>query len=71
MIKVKVKEKEKYVECKIVGRKVTILENLTIINNIIDNLEQNYDLTYDNILEYMNWYRKRLKESSEKWTQLI
>lgn len=65
MIKVKVKEKEKYVECKIVGRKVTILENLTIINNIIANLEQNYDLTYDNILEYINWYRKSLKESSE------
>lgn len=65
MIKVKVKEKEKYVECKIVGRNVTILENLTIINNIIANLEQNYELTYDNILEYMNWYRKSLKESSE------
>ena len=65
MIKVKVKEKEKYVEFKIIGKDDTLLENLSIINNIIDNLEQNYDLTYDNILEYINWYRKSLKESSE------
>lgn len=65
MIKLKVKEKEEYVESKIVGKNDTLLENLTIIINIMTNLEENYDLTYDDILDYINWYIGKLKESSE------
>lgn len=65
MLKVKAKETENYIEFKIKGKNDTLLENLTILNNIISHLEETHDLTYDDILEFIDWFRKHLKECSD------
>lgn len=66
MLEIKIVEKPDYIDCNFKDKESTLLENLTAINGLVNNLKDNYDLSFDDIQGYINWYNKHLKEVSEK-----
>jgi hypothetical protein len=66
VLEIKIVEKPDYIDCNFKDKESTLLENLTAINGLVNNLKDNYDLSFDDIQGYINWYNKHLKEVSEK-----
>ena len=66
MLKIEIVEKPDYIDCNFKDKESTLLENLTAINSLVNNLKDNYDLSFNDIQGYINWYNKHLKEVSEK-----
>lgn len=62
MLKVKIKDKPGYVTTRIKGTCTNILESIILLDISLNNLKEEYNLSDEQIGEYLVEFRKHLKE---------
>lgn len=62
MIKIKVKDKPKYIDGKVKYKSCTALEATVLLDVALDLLKNEFEMSNEEIAEYLNYYRKEIKE---------
>ncbi len=62
MLKVKIKDKPGYVATRIKGTNTNLLESIILLDMSLNNLKEEYNLSDEQIGEYLIEFRKHLKE---------
>lgn len=66
MIKIKVKDKEEYLKYSIKRKNYSALEGIVLLDTAIDILENDFELSDDEIWELLKDYRANLKEKESE-----
>lgn len=62
MLRVKIKDKPGYVVTRIKGTHTNLLESIILLDMSLNNLKEEYNLSDEQIGEYLVEFRKHLKE---------
>ena len=62
MLKVKIKDKPGYAITRIKGKHTNLLESIILLDISLNNLKEDYNLSDEQIGEYLVEFRKHLKE---------